>query len=138
MHMPSGVAVVLSDTVGFIRQLPHTLVAAFRATLEETVHADLLLHVVDAGSADREAQIAAVNGVLKEIGAEAIPQIQVFNKIDLTHVAARMERDEYDRIQRVWISARNGDGIPFVRQALEEYAAAASNLAAASSSTEAA
>ena len=114
VHMPSGAAVVLSDTVGFIRQLPHTLVAAFRATLEETVHADLLLHVVDASSADREAQIAAVNGVLQEIGADAIPQIQVFNKIDLTHVAARMERDEYDRIQRVWISARNGDGIPFV------------------------
>lgn len=137
VHMPSGVSVVLSDTVGFIRQLPHTLVAAFRATLEETVHADLLLHVVDASSADRESQIAAVNGVLKEIGADAIPQIEVFNKIDLTHVAARVERDECDRIRRVWISARNGDGTQFVREALEEHAAAALHLAAASS-TEAA
>jgi len=133
VHMPSGVSVVLSDTVGFIRQLPHTLVAAFRATLEETVHADLLLHVVDASSADRESQIAAVNGVLKEIGADAIPQIEVFNKIDLTHVAARVERDECDRIRRVWISARNGDGTQFVREALEEHAAAALHLAAASS-----
>ena len=137
VHMPGGASVVLSDTVGFIRQLPHTLVAAFRATLEETVHADLLLHVVDASSADREAQIAAVNSVLMEIGADRIPQIQVFNKIDLTHASARLERDECDRICRVWVSARSGEGTAFVRQALEEHAAAALHLAAASS-TEAA
>ena len=100
--------IVLSDTVGFIRELPHTLVAAFRATLEETVHADLLLHVVDASSPDRDAQIAAVNEVLAEIGADAIPQVLVLNKIDLTRLPPRVERDEYGKIARVWVSARVG------------------------------
>ena len=116
--------VVLSDTVGFIRQLPHTLVAAFRATLEETVHADLLLHVVDAASADREAQIVAVNEVLAEIGADSIPQVLVMNKIDLTQLPPRVERDEYGKISRVWISAETGSGLDSVRIALEEHASA--------------
>lgn len=118
-------SVVLSDTVGFIRELPHTLVAAFRATLEETAHADLLLHVVDASSTDRDAQIAAVNAVLGEIGADAVPQVLVLNKIDLTGLPPRVERDEYGKIARVWVSAQSGVGIEFVRLALEEYAAAA-------------
>ena len=116
---------MLSDTVGFIRQLPHTLVAAFRATLEETVHADLLLHVVDASSADRDAQIAAVNEVLAEIGADSIPQVLVMNKIDLTRLPPRVERDEYGKIARIWISAESGSGLDSVRLALEEYASAA-------------
>lgn len=120
-----GNAVVLSDTVGFIRRLPHTLVAAFRATLEETARADLLLHVVDAGSADREAQIAAVDQVLAEIGADAVPQVLVFNKIDLTPLPARIERGECGRINRVWISAASGEGLDFLREALDEYATAA-------------
>ena len=123
VHLGSGAAVVLSDTVGFIRHLPHSLVAAFRATLEETVHADLLLHVGDASSADREAQIEAVNGVLKEIGAERVPQVLVYNKIDLTGMEPRVERNECARIARVWISAQAGSGADLVRQALEEYAA---------------
>ena len=122
-------SVVLSDTVGFIRQLPHTLVAAFRATLEETVHADLLLHVVDASSPDREAQIEAVNEVLDEIGASAIPQVIVANKIDLTALTPRVERDEYGKISRVWISAETGAGLDSVRLALEEHASAALPLA---------
>ncbi len=122
VHTTQGAAVVLSDTVGFIRRLPHTLVAAFRATLEETIHADLLLHVVDASSADREAQIAAVNQVLAEISADAIPQVLVFNKIDLTRVPPRIERDEYGRIIRIWISASTGEGLESVRLVLEEYA----------------
>jgi GTPase len=117
--------VALSDTVGFIRQLPHTLVAAFRATLEETVHADLLLHVVDASSSDRDAHIAAVNGVLAEIGADSIPQLLVMNKIDLTPFASRVERNEYGKIARIWISAETGSGLDSVRTALEEYASAA-------------
>ena len=125
LHMPDGSAVVLSDTVGFIRRLPHTLVAAFRATLEETIHADLLLHVVDASSADRDAQIAAVNQVLEEIGASSVPQVLVFNKIDLTRVPARIERDEYGTITRTWISAESGEGLDSVRFALGEYAASA-------------
>jgi GTPase len=117
--------VALSDTVGFIRELPHTLVAAFRATLEETVHADLLLHVVDASSPDRDAQIAAVNGVLAEIGAESIPQVLVMNKIDLTPFRSRVERDEYGKIARIWISAETGSGLDSVRTALEEHASSA-------------
>ncbi len=125
VHSEGGARVVLSDTVGFIRQLPHTLVAAFQATLEETIHADLLLHVVDASSEDRDAQIGAVNQVLAEIGADAIPQILVLNKIDRTPLPPRVERDEYGRISRIWTSAQTGQGVDFIRLALEEYAAAA-------------
>lgn len=117
-----GASVVLSDTVGFIRHLPHTLVEAFQATLEETVHADLLLHVVDASSPDRDAQIAAVQGVLAEIGADRIPQVMVLNKIDRTALPPRVERDEYARISRVWISAASGDGIDLLRAAIGEHA----------------
>jgi GTPase len=124
VHTASG-GVVLSDTVGFIRDLPHTLVAAFRATLEETAHADLLLHVVDASGTDRDARIAAVNSVLAEIGADSVPQVLVLNKIDLTRLPPRVERDEYGKIARVWVSAQSGEGIEYVRLALEEYAAAA-------------
>jgi GTP-binding protein HflX len=123
LHLPGGGAVVLSDTVGFIRHLPHTLVAAFQATLEETARADLLLHVVDASSEFRDAQIDAVNQVLGEIGAEAIPQVLVYNKIDRTRIDPRSERDEYGRIARAWISARTGEGLNLVQLALEEYAA---------------
>ena len=121
----AAAGVVLSDTVGFIRRLPHTLVAAFRATLEETVHADLLLHVVDASSADRDAQIEAVNVVLKEIGADAIPQVLVYNKIDLTTFPAQIDSDECGKITRAWISAQDGQGIDLLRNALGQIAGAA-------------
>ena len=131
VFLPSGGALVLSDTVGFIRQLPHTLVAAFRATLEEAIQADLLLHVVDAASTTRDAQIAAVNAVLAEIGAAHIPQILVYNKIDLTGGEPRVERDEYGKIARVWISAGQGLGLDLARAALEEHAAAANRHTAA-------
>ena len=133
VHTGSGVRVVLSDTVGFLRKLPHTLVAAFRATLEETVHADLLLHVVDAASEDRGAQIEAVNEVLAEIGGDAIPQVLVMNKIDRTAFPPRVERDEYGRIFRIWASAQSGQGMEFIRLALEEYAGAAQPSAEARS-----
>jgi len=125
VHTGNGARVVLSDTVGFIRRLPHALVAAFRATLEETVHADLLLHVVDASGEDRGARIAAVDQVLGEIGAQAIPQVLVLNKIDRTRLPARIERDDCGRISRVWASARTGEGAEFIRLALEEHAGAA-------------
>jgi len=125
VHTGGGANVVVSDTVGFIRRLPHTLIAAFRATLEETLHADLLLHMVDASNDDREPQITAVNQVLAEIGAHAVPQILVLNKIDRTSIPARVERDEYGKISRVWASAQTGAGVEFIRQALEEYAGAA-------------
>ena len=116
----SGCQIVLSDTVGFIRDLPHALVAAFRATLEETAHADLLLHVVDAASPDREQQMKAVAQVLNEIGAADTPQIIIWNKIDLTDVAPGVERDECDNIARVRLSARSGIGIDLLRAALAE------------------
>jgi GTP-binding protein HflX len=118
--------VVLSDTVGFIRDLPHDLVAAFRATLEETVRADLLLHVVDAASAAREAQIVEVGKVLAEIGAAEVPQIAVWNKIDAVGrgntLAPVAERDQYGRISRVFVSARTGAGIEELRGAIAEFA----------------
>lgn len=134
----SGGVVVLSDTVGFIRHLPHGLVAAFRSTLEETAQADLLLHVVDANSSERFDQIAEVNKVLQEIGAQHIPQILVFNKIDLQaaqrpdevrvsggvplagNMPAGVQRDEYGRIARISLSARTGAGVDELRAALAE------------------
>ena len=112
--------VVLSDTVGFIKQLPHTLVAAFRATLTEAVEADLLLHVVDAASPNREQQIDEVNAVLHEIGAKA-PQIMVFNKIDLKQLPPGLERDEYGRITRIHASAQTGAGMDLIREALKAF-----------------
>ena len=125
VHTGAAAGVVLSDTVGFIRRLPHMLVAAFSATLEETVHADVLLHVVDASSSDRDAQIEAVNLVLKEIGAAAIPQVLVYNKIDLTVLPPRVEADECGKITRVWISAAKGQGLDLLRITLGQLAEAA-------------
>jgi GTP-binding protein HflX len=113
--------IVLSDTVGFIRELPHQLVAAFRATLEETIHADLLLHVVDASSPVRMEQIGQVNDVLAEIGADNIPQILVWNKIDASSLEPGVERDEYDKIRRVFVSAQTGAGLDLLREAISEH-----------------
>ncbi|MDB5960706.1 MAG: hflX, partial [Massilia sp.] len=118
-------SVVMSDTVGFVRELPHQLVAAFRATLEETIHADLLLHVVDAASPVRMEQIEQVNEVLREIGADHIPQILVWNKIDIAGFEPAIERDEYDKISRVFVSAHKGDGLDLLREAIVEAAQAA-------------
>lgn len=112
--------VILSDTVGFIRHLPHGLVAAFRSTLEETAQADLLLHVVDVNSPERHDQVAEVNKVLAEIGANKIPQIVVYNKIDLQALAAGVKRDEYGNISAVNLSAKTGDGLSDLRAALVE------------------
>jgi GTPase len=114
--------VVLSDTVGFIRELPHSLVAAFLATLEATADADLLLHVVDSASPVRDVQIAEVNQVLAEIGADQVPQILVWNKIDLTAAEPAVERDAYGKLQRVRTSARTGEGLNLLRDALVECA----------------
>jgi GTP-binding protein HflX len=114
--------IVISDTVGFIRELPHALVAAFHATLEATAQADLLLHVVDSASPAREQQIAEVDKVLAEIGAGDVRQLMVLNKLDLTGLPAALERDEYDRINRIRVSAQCGDGLPLLREALTEIA----------------
>ena len=129
IHLAAGVEIVISDTVGFIRELPHTLVAAFRATLEETVQADLLLHVVDSASPARLEQIVEVDAVLAEIGAAQIPQVLVWSKIDLagadgqTRFEAGVERDEYDKISRIFVSAQTRDGLGLLREALIEQAA---------------
>ena len=116
--------IVVSDTVGFIKQLPHGLVEAFRATLEEAAQADLLLHIVDASSPLREQQIAQVNVVLAEIGAAQLPQVLVMNKIDLGELIPRVDRDEYGKIARIWVSAATGAGIELLRLALSEAAQA--------------
>lgn len=120
----AGRSVSLSDTVGFIRDLPHGLVDAFRATLQEAVDADLLLHVVDASNPHFVEQIAQVQQVLKEIGADTIPQLLVFNKIDALdaeHQPLRLEDEfEIDGVQtpRIFVSARNATGLPALRQRL--------------------
>ncbi|MFB0949319.1 MAG: GTPase HflX, partial [Burkholderiaceae bacterium] len=114
--------IVVSDTVGFVRELPHQLVAAFRATLEETIHADVLFHVVDAASNVRLDQIDEVNKVLKEIGADQIPQVLIWNKIDLSGHEPKIERDEHGRIARIYISAKTGEGMDLLREALVELA----------------
>jgi len=116
--------VVISDTVGFIRELPHSLVDAFHATLEAATDADLLLHVVDSASHARDEQVFEVNKVLEEIGARQLRQLIVWNKIDLTEAAPGIERDEYGNIVRVRVSARSGDGLDLLRAALAEYARA--------------
>lgn len=115
-------SIVISDTVGFIRDLPHELVAAFHATLEATAQADLLLHVVDSASPAREIQVAEVDKVLTAIGAAEVRQLIVLNKQDLTGLPPAVERDEYDRITRVRVSAKSGDGLPLLREALTEIA----------------
>ena len=118
-HLASGPA-VLADTVGFIRELPHDLVAAFRATLSEARDADLLLHVTDAADAERDVLVEVVNGVLDEIGAGDVPQLMVFNKIDLLDGVPRIDRDHDAAPSAVWLSAASGEGLDLLKQAIGE------------------
>ena len=120
LHVPGADPIVLSDTVGFIRALPHDLVAAFRATLHEAAEADLLLHVIDGSSPHRDEQIAAVDAVLSEIGAADVPQIRVFNKTDLAGIEPGIERDACGTISALRVSALTGAGCPALRGALAE------------------
>ncbi|HVF64151.1 MAG TPA: GTPase HflX [Casimicrobiaceae bacterium] len=112
--------IVLSDTVGFIRDLPHDLVAAFRATLAEAARADLLLHVIDASAEDRDEQIDAVQAVLEGIGAAELPQIRAYNKIDVAGLSTGVERDPCGTITAVRVSATTGAGCAELKQALAE------------------
>ena len=121
LDLPGKSAIILADTVGFIRHLPHDLVEAFKSTLEEVAEADLLLHVVDSANPERLDQMQQVSKVLAEIDALSIPQIAVFNKIDLTGEAPRFERDAYGHISRVWVSARTGEGMDLLREGLAEH-----------------
>ncbi len=113
--------VILADTVGFIQQLPHDLVAAFRATLDETRQATLLLHVVDASDPERQWCVEQVNQVLTEMGAAKIPQIIIYNKLDhLTNEKPHSERDNQGRVNKIWLSALSGAGIDLLYEALAE------------------
>jgi len=121
LELPDTGTIILADTVGFIRHLPHDLVAAFRSTLEETRQADLLLHVIDASNENYPQQIEQVNAVLKEIGADQVPQIEVFNKVDLlVDHPARLDRGEEGLVRRAWCSAQTGEGLELLQVALDQ------------------
>ncbi len=121
MYIADCGPVVISDTVGFIKHLPHALVEAFGATLEEAAQADLLLHIVDTASTNRDEQIAQVNKVLEEIGASNVPQIVVHNQIDRVGLDASLSRDEYGRITSIHASAKTGEGLDLIRLAMAEH-----------------
>lgn len=121
MFLPNAGHIVIADTVGFIKHLPHALVEAFGATLEEAAQADLLMHLVDSASTNREDQISEVNKVLAEIGAEHVHQVLVLNQIDRVGIEAGIERDEYGRICKIRISAKTGEGLDLVEQVLREH-----------------
>jgi GTPase len=121
LDLPDNQSVVLADTVGFIRHLPHDLVAAFRATLQETLEADLLLHVIDAHDERLEDNRAQVNDVLAEIGAGEVPQIEVYNKVDLLEREAGIDYDAEGNIRRVWLSAHTGEGVGEFLEALARH-----------------
>ncbi|HTT02257.1 MAG TPA: ribosome rescue GTPase HflX [Steroidobacteraceae bacterium] len=118
--LPGGTPIVVADTVGFIRELPHELVAAFQSTLTEAREASLLLHVVDASDPRRDAHIAQVNAVLAEIGAADIAQVMVYNKIDRLDAPVRVERDAEGRAAAVWICAAEQRGLPELTQVIAE------------------
>jgi GTP-binding protein HflX len=120
LKLPNCPEIVLADTVGFIRELPHELVAAFRSTLLEAREADLHLHVIDAADPERTDRIAQVNEVLAGIGAGEVPQLEVYNKVDLLGESPRIERDEQGAAKRVWVSAQTGAGLDALREALAE------------------
>lgn len=119
LELEQGNALILADTVGFIRHLPHDVVEAFRSTLQETREADLLLHVIDASDEERDAKIEQVNEVLREIGAEKVPQIAVYNKIDRSiGTTAHVEKDADGNTARIYLSAATGEGLEQLRQVL--------------------
>jgi GTP-binding protein HflX len=120
IELPNKTSLILADTVGFVQQLPHDLVAAFRATLDETRMAEVLIHVVDCADPERQQRIEQVNKILEEIGAAEIPQIIIYNKIDQLNETPRIERDENNLPHRVWLSAQTGDGCDLLLQALIE------------------
>ena len=120
VELAGGEAAVLADTVGFIRDLPPQLVAAFRSTLEEVVEADLLIHVIDAADPLREENAREVDDVLKALGADAVPQLRVYNKIDARDLAPRVDRDEAGEIRAVWVSAAIGAGLDLLLEAVAE------------------
>jgi GTP-binding protein HflX len=120
LRLPHTPDIVLADTVGFVRELPHELVAAFRSTLLEARDADLLLQVVDASDAERMEHMAQVQEVLEDIGAGSIPMLTVFNKIDRAGASPAIERDAEGRASQVWLSAATGEGVGLLQDCLQE------------------
>jgi GTP-binding protein HflX len=121
LELPDARFALLADTVGFVRDLPHELVAAFRSTLQEARESTLLLHVIDAADPNRSERVAQVNQVLSEVGAGELPQIEVFNKADLIGEAAHVERGENGGARRVWLSAQTGEGTGLLIDAIGEF-----------------
>ncbi len=120
LDLPDARHALLADTVGFVRELPHELVAAFRSTLQEAREATLLLHVIDGADPQRVERITQVNQVLEEVGAKNIQQVEIFNKADAANEAPRIERDEQRAVRRIWLSARTGDGLDLLIAAIGE------------------
>ncbi len=120
LDLPDGAPMILADTVGFVRDLPHELVAAFRATLQETREADLILHLIDASDPNRWQRIRQVNGVLKQLEADGVPQIRVYNKIDKLDRQPRMTNNRRGEGRAVWLSAVSGAGIPLLLQTVAD------------------
>lgn len=118
VDLAKDVSLILADTVGFIRHLPHDLVNAFRSTLQETAEAQLLLHVIDSADENRDANIAEVEKVLSQINANEVPCIQVMNKIDLTGTKPRLDYADDGSVKRVWLSVESGEGIELLKQTL--------------------
>lgn len=121
VKIDNDIELILADTVGFIRHLPHDLVDAFRSTLQETSEAHLLLHVIDASDENRESQIEEVEAVLEQIQADRIHRIQIMNKIDINGVEPRVDHDSEGIARRIWLSARSGEGLDLLRRELAEY-----------------
>ena len=118
VKLDNEVELIMADTVGFIRHLPHDLVEAFRSTLQETAEAHLLLHVIDASDENRDSQIEEVESVLEQIQADKIERIQVMNKIDINGVEPRVDYDAQNRARRIWLSAQTGEGLDLLRSEL--------------------
>jgi len=119
LELPSGAEVVVADTVGFVRDLPHELIAAFRSTLQEAREADLILHLIDASDPNRWQRVRQVNAVLQELDADRIPQIRVYNKIDKLDRSPRLTNNQHGEARAVWLSAVTGQGIPLLLQAID-------------------
>lgn len=118
LDLPEGQHVVLADTVGFVRDLPHELIAAFRSTLQEAREADLILHLIDASDPNRWQRVRQVNAVLKQLDADQVPQIRVYNKIDKLDRKPRMTNNRHGEGRAVWLSAITGDGLPMLKEAI--------------------
>ncbi|MGI9225707.1 MAG: ribosome rescue GTPase HflX [Woeseiaceae bacterium] len=119
-ELPDGTTIVLADTVGFVRDLPHELIAAFRSTLQEAREADLILHLIDASDSNRWQRVRQVNSVLKQLEADRVPQIRVYNKIDILDRRPRVTTNRSGAGRAVWLSAATGEGIPMLLDAISD------------------